>query len=449
MIDKLRNLWFTLRSSLWFVPTLMVSSAIVLSFLTIWIDEAIRLMWLRDFDSVYSGGPEGARAVLATIAGSTIGVTGVAFSITIVTLTLASSQFGPRLLRNFMRDLGNQIVLGTFLATFVYCLLILRTVRDVEDGQFVPHLSITCGLVLALVSLGALIYFIHHVSVSIQADTVVGSVSHDLHNALNRLYPENVEQAVADTQSLTPENIDSLLSDTARHGRAIMADGSGYLQVINTVQLMQIATAHECLIRFECCPGDFISQHYPLATVWPGVRVDDDLTAALHNACIVGIQRTYEQDARFAFHQLVEIAVRALSPGINDPFTAVSCIERIGAALCQLAPRPIPSMYRYDKDGQLRVIVPIPTFVDIVHSVFDPIRQYSRASISVTLQLLQMIAVVAPHVCREEDREVLLQQALMINRGCFEGLPEGADREQVEANYQAARLALRSSALPA
>jgi uncharacterized membrane protein len=294
-----------------------------------------------------------------------------------------------------------------------------------------------------------LIYFIHHVSVSIQADTVVDSVSHDLHNALNRLYPENVEQAVVDTKSLTPENIDSLLSDTARHGRAIMADDSGYLQIINTAQLMQIATAHECLIRFECCPGDFISPHYPLATVWPGVRVDDDLSAALHNACMIGIQRTYEQDARFAFHQLVEIAVRALSPGINDPFTAVSCIERIGAALCQLAPRPIPSMYRYDKDGQLRVIVPIPTFVDMVHSVFDPIRQYSRASISVTLQLLQMIAVVAPHVCREEDREVLLQQALMINRGCFEGLPEGADREQVEANYQAARLALRSSALPA
>jgi uncharacterized membrane protein len=274
-------------------------------------------------------------------------------------------------------------------------------------------------------------------------------VSHDLHTALHRLYPENVEQSVADTQSLAPENIDSLLSDTGHHGRAIMAADSGYLQVINTAQLMRIATAHACLIRFECCPGDFISQHYPLATVWPGVRVDDDLSAALHNACMVGIQRTYEQDARFAFHQLAEIAIRALSPGINDPFTAVACIERIGVGLCQLAQRPIPSMYRYDNDGQLRVIVPIPTFVDIVHGVLDPLRQYSRSSISVTLKLLQMIAAVAPHLCREEDREVLLQQALMINRSCFEGLPEGSDREQVEASYQAARRALQSSAIPA
>jgi uncharacterized membrane protein len=378
-----------------------------------------------------------------------IGVTGVAFSITIVTLTLASSQFGPRLLRNFMRDLGNQIVLGTFVATFVYCLLILRTVRDVNDVQFVPHVSITCGLVFAIVSLGALIYFIHHVSVSIQADAVIAAVSDDLQHALNRLYPEKVGQAAADTESQTPENIDSLLADTAHHGRAIMAERSGYLQVVNGTQLMQIATDHECLIRFAYRPGDFISQHCPIATIWPGVRVDDALRGAINNTCIVGIQRTYEQDAEFAFHQLVEIAVRALSPGINDPFTAVACLERIGVALCQLAQRSFPSIYRYDPDAQLRLILPTPTFVDIVHSVLDPIRQYSRSSISVTLQLLQMIATVAPHVSREEDREVLLQQALMIQRGCFDGLPEEADREQVEACYRAAKLALRSSAISA
>jgi len=421
----------------------------IFSFLTILLDELIRLVWLRDFDTVYSGGPEGARAVLATIAGSMIGVTGVAFSITIVTLTLASSQFGPRLLRNFMRDLGNQIVLGTFLATFVYCLLILRTVHDVNNVQFVPNISITCGIGFALVSLGALIYFIHHVSVSIQADTVIASVSLDLQNALNRLYPEKVAQEDTGAESLAPENIDSLLRDTARHGHVIMANCSGYLQVINGVQLMHIATAHECLIRFERRPGDFISQHCPLAMVWSGVRVDDELDAAINNACIVGAQRTTEQDARFAFLQLVEIAIRALSPGINDPFTAVACIECIGVALCQLAKRSLPSIYRYDEDEQLRVIVPTPTFVDMVHSVFDPIRQYSRSSITVTLQLLQMIALVAPHVYREEDREALLDQALMINQGCFEGLPEGADREQVEATYQATRQALQSSVIPA
>jgi uncharacterized membrane protein len=314
--------------------------------------------------------------------------------------------------------------------------------------QFVPYLSITCGIGLALVSLGALIYFIHHVSVSIQADTVIASVSHDLQNALNRLYPEQVAQPAADHEALAPERIDSLLKDTARHGRAIMADGSGYLQVINTTQLMQIAAAHECLIRFEYHPGDFISQNCPLATIWPGVRVDDDLGARINNACIVGIHRTYDQDAGFAFHQLVEIAVRALSPGINDPFTAVACIERIGVAFCQLAQRSFPSIYHSDPDGQLRLIVPTPTFVDLVHSVLDPIRQYSRSSISVTLKLLQMITVVAPHLYREEDREVLLQQAFMIQRGCFDGLPEGADREQVETHCQAARQALRPSAIP-
>lgn len=440
MLTKLRTLWFSLRSSLWFVPSLMVAGAIALSFFTISLDKASTLAWLRDFDSVFNGGPEGARAVLATIAGSMIGVTGIAFSITIVTLTLASAQFGPRLLRTFMRDRGNQITLGTFIATFVYCLLVLRVVREVEGVRFVPHLSTTCGIAMALASLGVLIYFIHHISVSIQADMVIAAVSDDLSEALERLYPEKIGQDAPASQS--PESLAACLADTALHARVVLAARSGYLQAVDSEGLMRLATSNDFLFRLEYRPGDFVVQASPLVTVWPAARADENLAAALNRAFILGIQRNYEQDIGFAFGQLVEIAVRALSPGVNDPFTAVSCIDRIGVALCQLAGRVCPSAARYDDAGHLRVIAPTVTFVDMTEATITPIRQYGRASLMVTLRLLEMIAIVAPHLHREEDREALLQQARMIERGSQEGLPEARDRQQVTASYQTAVQAL-------
>jgi uncharacterized membrane protein len=342
-----------------------------------------------------------------------------------------------------MRDLVNQIVLGTFIATFVYCLLILRTVRDIDNVQFVPYISTTCGLAMAVLSLGMLIYFIHHVSVSIQADTVISSVSHDLLDALNRLFPKQETPEESDTGSLIPGQLNRLLGDMARDGRPIMANQSGYLQVINKKQLVQVAIDHQCLIRFEYRPGDFITQDCPLATVLPGTRADNGLSAAIHDVLMIGKQRTYEQDVGFAFHQLVEIAVRALSPGINDPFTAVACIERLGASFCQLAKRSVPSVYQFDDDGQLRAIVPNLTFVDVVQGGLDPIRQYCRSSLTVTLQLLHMMTVVAPHISQEAHRDVLLHQAEMIVRGSYDGLPEQADREQVEACYQEVKRALQ------
>jgi len=440
MVTKFINLWFRLRASLWFVPSLMVIGSMVLSFLAIFADETLQLVWLQDSQSVYSGGAEGARAVLATIAGSMISVAGLTFSITIVTLTLASSQFGPRLLRNFMRDLGNQIVLGTFIATFVYCLLVLRRVTDTSDGQFVPHVSITIGIVLALVSLGVLIYFIHHTSVSIQANTVIAAVSEDLHHAIERLFPERMGERGQDPTE-TLDNM-GLEPGTAPYGEPILAQASGYIQVIDGDHLMQLAMQHDVILRLEHKPGDFAIEGCPLAILWPAVKADDALAASLNRGFVLGSERTYAQDVGFAIDQLVEIACRALSPGINDPFTAVACVDRIGVALCQLAERVMPSSYRYDADARLRVIAPTMTFLDISDKAITPIRQYCRTSIIVTLRLLEIIALVASHVHREEDRQALSRQVDMIQQGSLEGLPVEPDRYRVEKSYQEALQAL-------
>jgi uncharacterized membrane protein len=190
MKTKLLKLWDSLRATFWLVPTLMAIMAIGLSFAMVALDEAVGNRVLEKVGWVWAGGPEGARGLLSTVAGSMITVAGVVFSITIVALSLASSQYGPRLLRNFVRDKGNQIVLGSFIATFVYCLLVLRTVRGDDGAHFVPAIAITLGMVLTLASLGVLIYFIHHVSISIQAATIIGLVSHELNEVIERLFPE-------------------------------------------------------------------------------------------------------------------------------------------------------------------------------------------------------------------------------------------------------------------
>jgi uncharacterized membrane protein len=233
---RLRAWWEYLRGTYWAVPSAMAMAAVVLSFGMIQLDEAVTAALLDRLSWVYTGGPEGARAVLSTIAGSMITVAGVTFSITIVALTLASQQFGPRLLRNFLRDLGNQIVLGTFVSTFLYCLLVLRTIRGTDDSEFVPHLAVTLGVVLAMLSLGVLIFFIHHVATSIQASRIIAKVASDLEVAANQLFPDRLGHA--DTDVAEEADPAAIVSAGTGDSRTVHATMAGYVQAIDGERLM-------------------------------------------------------------------------------------------------------------------------------------------------------------------------------------------------------------------
>jgi uncharacterized membrane protein len=435
-MTRLRASWEYLRGTYWAVPSAMAVAAVGLSVAMIQLDEAATAGLLDRLSWVYTGGPEGARAVLSTIAASMITVAGVTFSITIVALTLASQQFGPRLLRNFLRDLGNQVVLGTFVSTFIYCLLVLRTVRGSDDEEFVPHLAVTVGVVLAMLSLGVLIFFIHHVATSIQASRIIANVAEDLERAINRLFPEAIgdDSATADPGGAPPLGESDASDESTREVRAAT---TGYVQAIDAQGLMGVARERNVVVRVRAKPGAFVRKGQVLLTIGPTPTHADPNDKAFQELFILGSDRTGTQDVTFFIDQLVELAVRALSPGINDPGTARLCIDRLEQALCHLAARRIPSPARHDEDGRVRVFACPVTLSGVVASAFNEIARYGRSSVSVTCRLLDAVRSVGSCVQRETDRQALLRQAAAIAGQVRESSFSEDDREQTARCYTA------------
>ncbi|MEZ5475081.1 MAG: DUF2254 domain-containing protein [Steroidobacteraceae bacterium] len=435
-----------LRASFWFLPTLMAFGAVVFAFFTVWLDETVTSGRLKSMDWIYSGGAEGASAVLQTIAGSMITIAGVVFSLTLVALSLASQQFGPRMLRNFMRDTTNQLVLGTFVATFLYCLLVLRTIRRADDALFVPHLSVTLGVIFALASLWVLIFFIHHVSVSIQADEIVARVGKELRLTIQRHFPQELNRdGEADVPAAIPGDLPPNFEQEAL---VVAADEDGYMHYVDADALLALAEEHDAVIRMERRPGHYVVAGTPLARVWPPDRVADDIADKINGALVFGNQRTPGQDIEFSVQQLVEIAVRALSPGINDPFTAITCIDRLGSALYCLAGRELPSPYRLDEQQRLRLVLPQMTFAGVADAAFNQIRQHAHSSVAVTIRLLEAVAVVASTTCRDEDRAVLQRHADMVVRGARADLAERNDLAVVTERYDTVSKELVEAARP-
>ncbi|WP_297792543.1 DUF2254 domain-containing protein [uncultured Marinobacter sp.] len=428
--------WNRVRSSFWFIPAGMAGLAVALALVSVTVDKPLTEWLSLNLGWTFTGGAEGASAVLGIVAGSMITIAGVVFSMTLVALSLASSQLGPRLLRSFMRDSTTQVVLGTFIATFLYCLLVLRTIRRAEEVAFVPHLSVTLGVLLAVASVGVLIYFIHHVSVSIQANETVARISKELLGRIDQLFPEHLGRGAPMIPTEAPD--EGFLEAFEKHARPVGAGGDGYLQFIDGAALLALSVEEDLVIRLERKPGAYVVASCPLALIWPASRASDRLTDQVRSLFVLGNQRSSDQDIEFGMNQLVEIAVRALSPSLNDPFTAITCVDHLGSVLCRLATRAMPSRYRHDYQNQLRVIAPANTFPEITDAAFNQVRQYSRSSVAVTIRLLETIAVVAGFAHRPEDRATLLRHAEMIARGAMEELPEKEDRRAVEERCQAA-----------
>lgn len=438
----LRKLWDSMGGSLWLVPAAMLLMAIVVASVTIWLERAEYLSVPEGFRWVFGGGSEGARSVLSTIAGSMITVAGVTFSIMMVVLTLASSQFGPRLLRNFMRDKVNQAVLGMFGATFVYCLLVLRAIHGPDAVVFVPQVSVNIGMLLAIFSLAFLTYFIHHVSVTIQPAWVMASVCAECDHVFDRLFPEEAEEMSKEPEP-SPEEREALQRfDTEAY--SIKAKASGYVQSVDHEMLMSLAEEADVILRQLHRPGDYVIAGVPLLLVHPSANVSEQLVPRAQRAFLFGKNRVPLDDPEFAINELVEIAVRALSPGVNDPFTAIACIDHLSTRLATLARRRFPCPFRYDEDGVLRIIADVCTFAGALDAAYNQIRQYAAPNVAVLLRMMEAIGMVGKLVRRPSDRDALLHHAGMIHAAGCEAIPEARDRNDLEERYEAVRKILEA-----
>lgn len=425
-----------LRAKYWFVPSILLALAILLSVVLVRIDEQVGFELIASIRWLYLGGPDGARTVLSTIASSTITVAGVVFSIVIVALSNASTQFGPRLLTNFLRDRSNQFVLGIFLATFIYCLLILRTIRtgDTDASSFVPYISVSVGIFMALASILSFVYFVHHVSLSISANRVIDLVGDELDRAIDRLYPSEAPRALGDIELRLRDESD-LPPDFEERSSAFCSDDNGYVQAIDYGALTKIASENDAILRVNCRPGLFVKKDGEMGKFFPGDRLDVETHDRIRSQFIIGPERVGQQDIEFAIDQLVEVATRSLSASINDPYTVMICIDRLGSALATLAERRIPSGYFYDEDGRLRVITHPVTFSGLLDDAFNLIRQHSRGDVAITIRLLEALAVVAKQTNSPGNAAHVWRHAAMVYRAAMESIPEPNDREDVEVRF--------------
>jgi uncharacterized membrane protein len=427
-----------LRTNLWLVPAFEVIAAIALFAGTTAVDRAAYHGAFTLPAWVISGTADAARQILTAIAAAVITVVGVVFSIILVTLTLASTQFGPRMLRNFIRDRGTQLTLGTFVATFVYAVLVLVSIGPGPRGDFVPHTGVTVTLALMVADLAVLIYFINHTATSIQLPKVIASIAQDLTEAIETQGGREARGRWAVARENGPSSAE-LLARMEEGGGVVRAADSGYLQFIRLRSLVRFAEKADAVICLDHRPGHFIVQGHPIGTVWPpeaAVRVNKELG----RAHITGPHRTLTQDVSFGIDQLVEIAIRALSPAVNDTFTAITCIDWLGDNLCKIVNQWHPVRVHRDDQGYIRVIAAQPSYERLVQRSFEKIRQAGTGMPAIMIRQLDAIAQIMMETSSPGQRRVLLDQAGMIQRSSERSVSEEADRTDVRRSFDAVLL---------
>ena len=427
---RLLNLWDTVRTGFWFVPGLMTAMAVILGFVLPAIDAQFKASeytpWLKTT-------PAAAGRTLSAFGGAIATASGVVFSTTIVVLSLTSQQFGPRLLRTFLADRVTQLTLGAFVGTSLYCLLVMRVIREVEGNPVAPDLSVAVATLASVLTLFQLIIFIHHIAVKIQAPEVLRAVASDLEDAIDRLFPERLGEGP--DQKAEPKEPPALEGDSVR------AESDGYLQAIDSDRLMSLASKHDLVLELPCRPGEFVPRDEPIAFVRPVNKMSNELQSEIAECFVLGSRRTPRQDVECSIWELVEVAVRALSPGINDPFTAMLSLDYLGASIGRLAGRQMPSGLRYDEKGTLRIVAKPATFESACDAAFNQIRQYGRGHADVTIRGLEVLQHVASRATDDHQKAIVRRHADMFLRA-GEELAEAHDREIVQRRFDEVAKAL-------
>lgn len=420
------DLWSHLRSSYWFIPLMMAVGAILLSISAIRLDS-----WIIQHDGnkfiewFFIIRPDGARAMLATIAGSMITVAGVTFSMSVLAVSFSMGQIGPRLIQNFMRDRVNQSTLGVFVATFLYSILVLLAVVGADElgnNTFVPHVAILIAIILTIVCTCFFIFFLHHIPESINIYNILAKISHDYHTQLNLLIPEKVnsDNKINDGQIT--------LSDFCKDARPIISKKNGYIRYLDRDALLKLAIKIDCIIAIKYQPGVFVSQGTPL------VYVNKILEEHHQDECLkcfaIGRERDQDHDILFLSDEVVEIIARALSPGINSPFIAITAIDWLQIMIESLSKREIPDACLYDEDHRLRIIADNITLADFVDNVFGSVRSYVSHDRNALMHILDTIKMMLLNSKNEKLNYLLKLHAEKFFAAANENLTSNVDKNE-------------------
>ncbi len=432
-----------LRQNYWFWPSVMTLGAVILGFLLPYLDSRLGSEWIKSVGFIRGTQVEGARAILTTLAGATLGVAGVAFSVTIVAVSFASSNYGPRLIGNFMGDRTNQVVLGVFVATFIYCITVLSTVHaQVEMSgtmieAFVPQLSVLLALVLTLAAVGALIAYIHHIPESINIMNLTAKIGDKLNRSVRLMLDEEDRRGREEMDAIDVEPWFSEPQDES--GAIVCAQASGYLQQIDLESLADLAREKKIQIILHRAPGDFVVSGKTIMSARP-VRSGDGPIAQRMRACYTqGANRTDVQDVLFLSDQLVEVLGRALSSGINDPYTAMLCLNWLRSGLVEFARRSPVQPAKSDDPVLYRRV----TFEDMLNRSFDRMRQYVAGDRTVTLHALGILADLAMVGSRPAMADACVEQMHRLATSAKELLSESAAHNEIDAELNKAALTRR------
>lgn len=431
MPGRLRNLWDSLVTSLWFIPAVMMAAVVPLWTGAWWIDRhfaapAGPLPWW-----VYVARPQDARELTQTLLSSVITMTSLVFSITMVVLTLAASQYGPRLIRSFMSSPMTQSVLGTFTMTILFCLIELAYIGRRAGEAQVAFPSVTGAVVLTAASIVVLVLFIHFLGRSIVSETIIERVGRELDATLDELQPDGAGSSDDPEAALTVDFLDE--------AERLEAPGSGYVQAIEFSRLVRLAAESDVTIGFLFRPGDYIAEHSHGIGVAPGGRLSEAARAEIASAIILGAHRTPVQDPEFSIRHLVEIGVRALSASVNDPYTALAVLNRLAASLVRLMGKTLPQAVFRDAGGTIRVACPQPTYAGFIDGALNQIRQNGAGMPVIAIHLAEAIGSIAGAARLPSQVQALKRQLDALETAVARLVPDASDRDDIGRRLAAAR----------
>lgn len=428
---RLPNFGNVLAASFWFLPMVLVAVAAVAALGLVGLEEYLDPRVVSQWPFLLTPGPDTARNLLSTIATAMAAIAATTFSLTIVALTLAAQQYTPKMLHNYMSNRGNQITLGVLVGTFVYAMLVLTYVRG--EPEPVPALALTGAVVLAVSGVGVFIYFIHHVANSLQGTDITAGVERRTLKAIEHALVGQPGDARGEDEGI-PEGV------------PVPAEGSsGYVQVIKIDELVKVLNKHDLVLTVQRNAGVFVPNGAVLAWLSPPDRASQEMVSKVRSHFKIGETRTQQQDVEYGIYQLVDIAVRSLSPAFNAVSTASTCLDHIGSILRRLASMELPPRRRYERNGKTRVIVDSPTFGDLLKLEFDQIRTFGESHQVILLQLLEVIEELEEVTDEPERRRLLVEHANHVAASAQRGIKAEVGRQVIRERLRDVGARLRDA----